>query len=191
MITYKQLDSTCFPLYDKVPQIVHVSAYYRIVKENRGLGGFALVETPVEPYIKDFCVGKDETVARWKCFDLSHWAFFMAFDGEQPVGAATVASRDNELNMLSGRDDLAILWDIRVNGDYKRQGIGQALFDMAADWSRSQELVQLKIECQNNNIPAVRFYHKQGAALSAIDEYAYYSEPQYRNETQLIWYLDL
>ena len=49
----------------------------------------------------------------------------------------------------------------------------------------------MKIECQNNNVPAVKFYHKQGAVLSAIDEYAYYNEPKYRNEAQLIWFLDL
>ena len=48
----------------------------------------------------------------------------------------------------------------------------------------------MKIECQNNNIPAIRFT-KQGAVLSAIDEYAYYSEPEYRDEVQLIWYLNL
>ena len=114
MITYKQVDTAYFPQYDKIPQIVHVSAYYRIEKHNRGLGGFTFVETPVEPYIKDFCVGDDETVERWKRFNLEHWAFFMAFDGEFPVGAATVASRDKKVDMLAGRDDLAVLWDIRV-----------------------------------------------------------------------------
>jgi ribosomal protein S18 acetylase RimI-like enzyme len=170
---------------------VHVSAYYRIEKQNRGLGGFTLIETPVEPYIKDFCTGDDESVERWKRFDLSKWAFFMAFDGERPIGAATVASRDKEVNMLAGRDDLAVLWDIRVDDAYKHQGMGQALFDMAVKWSREQGLVQLKIECQNNNIPAVKFYHKQGAVLSAINEYAYYNELEYRHEAQFIWYLNL
>jgi len=115
----------------------------------------------------------------------------MAFDGERPIGGATLATRTEEINMLAGRDDLAVLWDIRVDGDYKHQGIGQALFDMAVKWAREQWLVQMKIECQNNNIPAVKFYHKQGAVLSAIDEYAYYREPELRHEAQLIWYLDL
>ena len=194
MITYKTVDKTYFPQYDKIPMRVDVKSYYKIEKINRGLGGFILAETPVEPhmqYIKDFCAGDDETVARWERFDLSKWAFFMAFDGERPVGAATVASRDKEVNMLSGRDDLAVLWDIRVDGDYKRRGVGQALFDMAVKWSREQGLVQMKIECQNNNVPAVKFYHKQGAELCIIDEYAYYSEPEYRHETQFVWFLDL
>jgi len=50
----------------------------------------------------------------------------------------------------------------------------------------------MKIECQNNNVPAVKFYHKQGAILSAINEHAYYNDlPEFRNEVQLIWMLDL
>jgi len=191
MITYKKVDQTYFPQYDQIPMLVHVSSYYRIEKHNRGLGGFTFIETPVEPYIKDFCTGDDKTVERWKRFTLGNWAFFMAFDGEHPVGAATIASRDKEVNMLAGRNDLAVLWDIRVDDAYKHQGVGQALFDMAVDWSRKQGLVQMKIECQNINISAVRFYHKQGAVLSAIDEYAYYHEPELRHEAQLIWFLDL
>jgi len=191
MIVYKQVDTSFFPQYDQVPQRVNVSSIYQIKKHNRGLGGFTLVETPVEPYIRDFCVGEDESVQRWKCWDLTNWAFFMAFDGEKPIGAATVVSRTKEINMLSGRDDLAVLWDIRVDEAYKGQGVGQKLFDMAVEWSRNNGLIQMKIECQNNNVPAVNFYHKQGAVLSAINEYAYYNEPEYRHEVQFIWYLDL
>ena len=192
MITYKQVDKTYFPQYDSIPMKFNVKSYYKIEKINRGLGGFTLVETPVEkPYIRDFCTGDDETVSRWERFNLSNWAFFMAFDGEKPIGAATIASRDKNANMLSDRDNLAVLWDIRVDENYKHQGVGQKLFDMAANWSREQGLIQMKIECQNNNIAAVNFYHKQGAVLSAIDEYAYYNETEYRHETQFIWFLDL
>lgn len=192
MIVYKQVDRTYFPQYDSIPMRINVTSYYKVEKLNRGLGGFALVETSVKPYVKDFCTGDDESVARWeKRFDISNWAFFMAFDGDCPIGAATVSSRTKEINMLAGRDDLAVLWDIRVHDDYKGQGVGQRLFDMAVSWSREQNLSQMKIECQNNNVPAVKFYHKQGAVLSMIDEYAYYNEPEYRHETQFIWYLQL
>jgi len=191
MITYKQVDKTYFPQYDLVPQRLTVSSIYKIEKLNRGLGGFRLVDTPVERYVKDFCTGDDESVTRWERWDLTNWAFFMAFDGEKPVGAATIASRTEGVNMLAGRDDLAVLWDLRVAEAYKGQGIGQILFDMAANWSREQGHTQLKIECQNNNVPAVKFYHKQGAVLSAINEYAYYNEPDIRHEAQFLWYLEL
>jgi len=197
MITYKKVDKTYFPRYDSIPMRYNVKSYYKIEKINRGLGGFILVETAVEPYMKDFRVGDDETVMNWERFDLSDWAFFMAFDGGRPVGAVAVATRDKEVDMLAGRDDLAVLWDIRVDEAYKRQGVGQALFDMAVSWSREQGLVQMKIECQSENVPAIKFYHKQGAELSAIDEYANYNgyadynAPEFRYETQFIWFLNL
>ncbi len=190
MIVCKKVDRTYFPQYDAIPMLVHVSSYYRIEKLNRGLGGFTLVETATEPYTKD--MGIFEIASEYEDqFDITNWAVFMAFDREKAVGGATVAARTKEVNMLSGRDDLAVLWDIRVEDDYKRQGIGQALFDTAVKWSKSQGLVQMKIECQNNNVQACRFYHKQGAFLCAVDEYAYFNEPEYRQEVQLIWFLDL
>jgi len=188
----EQVDPSYFPQYDMIPMRVHVSSYYRIEKINRGLSGFSFVEIPVEPYVKDFCTEHDANVERWKKrWDISNWAFFMAFDKERPVGGATVASRTKDINLLYGRNDLASLWDIRVDDNYKHQGIGQALFDMVVNWSREQGLNQISIECQNNNVPACKFYHKRGAVLSAINEYAYYNEPEYRHEAQLIWYLDI
>lgn len=192
MIEYRQTGPDSLSQYSRIPMRVAVQTCYRIDKRDRGLGGFILTEVPVKPCIKDFCAHGDADAADWgQQFDLSNWGFFMAFDGMRPVGGAAVASRTKEVDMLAGRDDLAVLWDIRVDDAYKRQGIGQALFDMAVGWSRQQRLVQMKIECQNNNVPAVRFYHKQGAVLSAIDEYAYYNDPPYRREIQLVWYLDL
>ena len=170
--------------------LAHISSYYRIDKINGGLGGFRLTETPIEPFVKD--LGVYGIVSDFeKRFDISNWAFFMAFDGEKPVGGAVIASRTEGVNMLSGRDDLAVLWDFRVDDDYRNQGVGQALFNMAAKWSKNQGLIQMKIECQNNNIVACKFYQKQGAVLSIIDEYAYYHTPQFRHEAQFIWFLNL
>ena len=151
MIEYKKIDRTHFPHYDLIPMRFCVSSYYRIDKLNNGLGGFSLVETPVEPYLKDFCTGDDESVSRWeKRWDISNWAFFMAFYGERPssfspigengsssrrylpvpVGGVTAASRTKGVNMLDQRDDLAVLWDLRVDEEYKHKGIGQTLFNM-------------------------------------------------------------
>ena len=62
------------------------------------------------------------------------------------------------------------------------------LFNMAKDFAKSNGFKQLKVECQNTNPAAVNFYHKQGMKLCAINEYAYLD---CRNETQLLWYLDL
>ena len=47
---------------------------------------------------------------------------------------------------------------------------------------------RLKVETQNINVPACRFYEAQGCILRAIDRCAY---PQLPNEVRMLWYKDL
>ena len=115
----------------------------------------------------------------------------MAFDGEKAIAAATVAGPTQGMNMLYGREDACVLWDIRVADGYKHCGIGQALLDMAVAGARECGYCQMIIECQTNNVPACKFYHKQGAVLCKVDMHAYYMEPEVRDEVQLVWYLDI
>lgn len=93
--------------------------------------------------------------------------------------------------MLSGRTDACVLWDLRVADAYKRRGVRQRLFNLARAAAKAQGWQQMIIECQNNNVPACRFYHKQGAVLGKVDAYAYYAAPEIRDEVQLVWYLEL
>ena len=111
-----------------------------------------------------------------------------AFDGPSRVGGAVVAWRTPGADMLEGRDDLAVLWDIRVHPEYRGRGIGARLFRRAAGWARDQGCVVLKIETQNINVPACRFYASQGCELRAVHLNAY---PELPHEVQLLWYLDL
>lgn len=190
MIEYRKIYRKDLQIYDKVPMLVHVTSEYKLKKLDGGFGGILLEEKEVDIYEKDLSV-YEKAAEYEKKFDISNWAFFMAFHDEKPVGAVTIASRTPGVDMLDGRDDLAVLWDIRVNDQYKHRGIGQRLFNLAKEWAIEQSLRQIKIECQNNNVPACKFYKKQGAKLCKIDEYAYYSDESAKNEVQLIFYLDL
>lgn len=190
MIYVKKTDRSCFEMYDSVSMNVDVKSEYKVKRIDNGLGGFILEEVPVTPYVKDLSVYERATEYE-KEFDITHWSFYMAFDDEKPVGAATVAARTDKLYMLAGRDDACVLWDIRVADEYKHQGIGQKLFDLAVKNAKADGYRQMIIECQNNNVPACNFYRKQGALLSKIDMYAYYQEEACRNEVQFLWYLDL
>jgi hypothetical protein len=79
-----------------------------------------LREAPVKAYIKDF--GAEEKAAEYAArFDLTNWSFFTAFDGDAPIGGATVASETEKVNMLDDRDDMSVLWDIRVHDNYKER----------------------------------------------------------------------
>lgn len=190
MITFNEVDKTFFELYDKVDMKVNVHSEYKVKRINNGLGGILLEEVPVESFIKD--LGSYERATEYeKEFDITNCRFYMAFDGDIPVGAMTVVGTTEGIDMLCGRKDACILWDIRVSDTYKRKGIGQKLFDMGVINAKKDGYQQMIIECQNNNVQACKFYQKQGAVLSKLDMYAYYFDPKIRNEIQFIWYLDI
>ena len=187
---FKSVDKTALPLYDGISMEIEVSSELKTERADGGIGGILLRAPPVAPYKKD--LSAFQRAAEYeKNFDISEWKFFMAFDGARPVGGATLAAKTPEVHMLEGRDDLCVLWDLRVENGYKRRGVGQKLFDMCRLWAKAQGFARMKIECQNDNVPACRFYRKQGAELRRIDEYAYCNDPAFRGEIQLIWYLDL
>ena len=190
MICIKKTDRSCFEMYDSISQNVDVRSEYKVKRIDDGLGGFILEEVPVTPHVKDLSVYERATEYE-KEFDITHWSFYMAFDDEKPVGAVTIAAKTENLYMLAGRDDACVLWDIRVADEYKHQGIGQKMLDLAIKDAKADGYRQMIIECQNNNVPACNFYRKQGALLSKIDMYAYDQEEACRDEVQFVWYLDL
>lgn len=181
-ITVHQLDD-----YAGIPMLLTVKSKLVPKRIESGLGGILLEEVKTTEYTKDYAKHADPN--EWlKEFDTANWGFFLAYDGALPIGGATLVQKTAGINMLSGRDDLCVLWDIRVSPEYKASGVGTALFDYAKEWARQRGCRQIKIETQNTNLPACRFYIKQGAVLGAYDEYAYYGE---EDEIQLIWYLEI
>jgi ribosomal protein S18 acetylase RimI-like enzyme len=68
------------------------------------------------------------------------------------------------------------------------RGAGRALFAAAEGWARARGCRELKVETQNVNVPACRFYMRQGCALGAVNRGAY---PGLTGEIQLLWYKDL
>jgi len=74
--------------------------------------------------------------------------------------------------MLEGRRDLAVLWDIRVAPDAR----ATMLVLRCSNGSKRGQLHGcrlLKIETQNTNVQACRFYERQGCRLEAIHRAAY------------------
>jgi streptothricin acetyltransferase len=79
-----------------------------------------------------------------------------------------------------------------ANGQSNRlQGIGRDLFQEAARWAKFNGCTFLKIETQNVNVGACRFYAKMGCFLGGIDRFAYRHRPDIASEIMLSWYLDL
>jgi ribosomal protein S18 acetylase RimI-like enzyme len=187
-IVIKEVAKECLVEYTKIPMWLKVTSKYDLNKVNGGLGGIIFNETKVMPYIKDLSLY--DKPLEWEArFDISNWGFFIAYDNDKAIAGATLAYNTEGVNMLSNRKDITVLWDIRVDPEYKSMGIGSKLFSYVIKWSKERNCKQIKIETQNNNIPACKFYAKQGAILAEINEYAYFGEDL--DEVMLIWYLDL
>ncbi len=178
------------PEYARIPMTVDVHTIFAVHLLDGGLGGIQLFEQPVASYTKNYDdFGGPLT---WSSdFDLTNWAFFLAFHDELAVGGAAVAWNTNGVDMLEGRAELSVLWDIRVHPDWRRRGVGKSLFWHAAHWSKTRGCTTMKIETQNINVPACRFYAEQGCTLGDIRRFAYLDAPPVAHEVQLNWYLDL
>ena len=193
MIEVTEINSGRLDEYGSIPMSVEVKSIFRVDSVHEYPGGLRLVEEPVDqPRVKSYGAewldDAGSNSARW---DKSNWAFFLARDGGRAVGGAVVASDTDGVWMLDGRDDLADLWDIRVRSDRKRAGVGKALFERAVEWSRNRGLKQLKIETQNTNVPACRFYESMGCELRGMVRHAYAATPEVADEVMLLWWLDL
>ncbi|MCP3986385.1 MAG: GNAT family N-acetyltransferase [bacterium] len=167
-----------------------VSRILELTVRDGGLGGFELIERPVEPaYQKDYDGQPGSRPGDWaRSFDVANWGLISAWEGQQRLGGAVIAFDTEGVWMLEGRTDLAVLWDLRVAPEARSKGIGAALFAAAVQWAAERNCQQLKIETQNINVPACRFYARQGCALHAIHRFAY---PEFPEEIQLLWYKDL
>ncbi|KAF0107967.1 MAG: acetyltransferase [Anaerolineaceae bacterium] len=185
-----EIDPARLADYDRIPSRFLVRSVLDLELVDGGLGGITLHAVPAaQPYVKDYDA-HGELPSDWpRKFDVRNWGFFLAMDGGRPVGAAAVAFDTAGVFMLEGRRDLAVLWDIRVRPEAR--GAGIPLFRRAAEWSRARGCKQMKIETQNVNLPACRFYQRMGARLGEIRRFGYAAVPAAAHEVMLNWYLDL
>jgi GNAT superfamily N-acetyltransferase len=172
--------------YAAVPISFEVNRVLDVSERAGAPGQFLLSERRLDiPYIKDYDSIEGGRPAEWaKQFDVSNWGIFAAYDGDRRVGGAAVAFDTPALSMLEGRRDLAVLWDIRVSTEARGRGVGSLLFRAVEEWARERGCRQLKVETQNINVAACRFYERQGCALLAANRHAY---PALPDEIQLLW----
>jgi len=189
----KKISPDQLNIYSSVSIAFEVKSEYKIELLDNGLGGMILKEYPVTPtYIKDYDAYDEGSPIFWpKQFKIDNWGIFIGYENEEPVAGAAVAFNTPQLQLMDKRDDLAILWDIRVRPDKRRTGVGKEIFDYTCQWAENQGVVQLKIETQNVNVPACRFYCKNGCFLGEISRYAYAAHPVVGHEIMLVWYKDL
>ena len=176
--------------YASIPIAFAVEQVLEIEDNGKAPGEFVLTERSVAvPFIKDYDAFKVEHPVQWaKRFDVTNWRLFAARVAGRRVGGAVVAFKTANMITSKAGSDLAVLWDIRVSPEVRGRGVGSALFQAAEAWARSRGCRRLKIETQNINVPACRFYQRQGCTLEAVHRFAYAEFP---DEIQLIWHKEL
>lgn len=176
--------------YARVPIAFRVRERLAVHAPDAGLGGFHFRAEPVAaPYVKDYDAVPGQHPTAWPGqFDLARWGILSAWADGERVGGAVVAWDTPGVEMLEGRAELAVLWDLRVLPGLRGRGVGVALFRAAEGWAMSRGARWLKVETQNVNVPACRFYARQGCTLGALQRFAY---PTLPDEAHLLWYKPL
>lgn len=187
-VTIREESPSALATYAAVP--IAFTVRDRLVVASSGLDGIHLRSEPVRAaYVKDYDADPAHHPAAWAArFDVSRWGVLAAHAGAERVGGAVVAWATPGVDLLDGREDLAALWDLRVAPAHRGRGVGGTLFRAAEAWARTRGARWLKVETQSINVPACRFYARQGCVLGAVHRFAYPSLPE---ETQLLWYKPL
>lgn len=159
----------------------------RVLEPDPTGGPLDLVVRPhPDPWLKDYDAEEGADPALWPSrFDTSAWRVISAWEGASRVGGLVLFADAPGGDMLDGRSDLALIWDLRVAPPFRGRGVGRRLVSAAVAWARSHACSELKVETQNINVGACRFYAAQGFALRAVRAGQY---PDLPDELQMLWY---
>lgn len=174
--------------YSEVSIAFYKTSQFEISLIEGGLGGLCMTEKPLAPAWKDYDFPDNAPHKLVDAFDLSQWQIIAAYDGEKRIGGALIAFNTPGIHMLEGKSDLAVIWDIRVAKTHRGMGVGSQLVEACKKWARDRECHTLKVETQNNNVSACRFYASMGGTLSNLNMNYYADFP---DEVQLIWSMAL
>ena len=83
------------------------------------------------------------------------------------------------------------LWNVIVDRDYRRRGLGRQFVRRAIEWGRKLGLRVLILETQTNNVHACRFYQTMGFRLCGINDHYYTNDDLVRGEVAIFWVLEL
>ena len=80
---------------------------------------------------------------------------------------------------------MARIWDIFIDPQYQRQGIGTKLMQLAEKRAREWKCRALILECQTSNVKAINFYLKCNYELIGCDTICYSNNDIEKNEVRL------
>jgi GNAT superfamily N-acetyltransferase len=176
-------------VYGNISSSFTASEVFDLIADPGAPGGNRLTARKLsESFEKVYDVPGNKPADWPKRFDTKSWRFIQATIAGRRVGVAAVVARSPQINLLESRDDLALLWDIRVAPEFRGIGVGVALWNAAVAWALGEGLRELRVETQQINAAACRFYQRRGATLHQARFGSYSPHP---DEVQLIFSLTL
>lgn len=82
------------------------------------------------------------------------------------------------------------LYDLKVNRDRRRSGVGRALIERACALARERGYLGIRTVAQDNNLAACRFYLKNGFEIGGFDNRGYRGTRQ-ADKADIYFYLDV
>lgn len=86
---------------------------------------------------------------------------------------------------------VAKVWNLLVDEEYRRQGIGTDLMERAKAFAREKDCRAIVVETQTTNWPALNFYLGTGFQICAVDDHFYTNRDLERKEVALFLYREL
>jgi ribosomal protein S18 acetylase RimI-like enzyme len=111
-------------------------------------------------------------------------------------GVALAVVRDNTpialvlANQIHEQNTLRVA-DLRVDSDYRRQGIATALLLMLIGEARNKELRAVSMETRADNAPMYHLLPKCGFELAGLDTRRHSNHDLVKESATLLWYVSL
>ena len=107
-----------------------------------------------------------------------------------------VADHDGQLvGLLLAQPDPAHqtynLLDLRVDFDFRRQGLGLAFLYQLLSTARDAELRAVRAETPANNYPAIQLLRKTSFELAGLDTFRHSNHDLVKEQVTLLWYAPL
>ena len=94
---------------------------------------------------------------------------FVAIEGDKASGFVQLYPSFCSVDAVK----IYILYDLYVDADSRKSGLGQNLMNTATDWARSNGAARLDLLTENNNLAGQHLYEKLGYKKVLEDFYAY------------------
>jgi len=190
-ISVREIPPDAYPNYAEIDPSYEVTSVLKVVPTDRGLAGLQFVEEAVaQPYRKGADSPEDSPALWPPRGETGEFVAFLATEDDLPVGGAAAIVNPAGAFLFERRDALAGLWDIRVHPKHRHRQIGSQLLLHAADWAKKRGCSQMRVECQNVNVAACRFYARH-CTLGGVERHGYAACADVAHEAMFLWYRDL